>query len=89
MLTLAKQVTSWIRFHQRLRRQAALHQVLRNEQRANAYEIAAWADEPGQAPLRGDKKLALVEEKKKRIKKVTKRGAANAYGVSEWEGVAQ
>lgn len=69
--------------------------MLRNEQRANAYEIAAWADEPGQAPLRGDKRITVPvpEEKKKmfrfKFKKATKRGAANAYGIEEWEGVAQ
>lgn len=67
-----------------MRRQSALQQLLQNEQRANAYEIAAWADEPGMAPVRGEKR----GEKKKK-KKGPKRGAANAYGVSEWEGVAQ
>jgi hypothetical protein len=59
---------------------------VQNEQRANAYEIAAWADEPGSAPVKGEKR---VDGEKKKGRKLPKRGAANAYGVSEWEGVAQ
>ena len=53
------------------------------------YEIAAWSDEPGQAPVYGvngsDKKTR--KEKRDEIK-AQKRGGANAYAVHEWEGVA-
>jgi hypothetical protein len=79
-------VTAWIRYYNRQRRQIATHQQLQNEQRENAYEIAAWQDEPGSGPIIGGKK---GESEKKKSKKLSRRGAANAYGVSEWEGVAQ
>jgi hypothetical protein len=80
-----KQITSWARYRQRQRRQNALNRDLRNEQRANAYEIAAWADEPGTAPTRIDHR----DTEKRKGKKMSKRGAANAYNVTEWEGKAQ
>ena len=93
-----QQISSWIRYHQRLRRQQYLTTVLQSEQRANAYEIAAWSDEPAQAPVRAtmlgvggvgvggtDKKMS-----KKRINEIRaqRRGGANAHAVHEWEGVA-
>jgi hypothetical protein len=33
--------------------------------------------------------LKTGESEKKKNKKLSRRGAANAYAVSEWEGVAQ
>jgi hypothetical protein len=72
---------------------------LQSEQRANAYEIAAWADEPGTAPIRtgggtdrdgrgGWKERRKEKKRKKEELKLQKRGGANAFAVKEWEGVA-
>ncbi|WRT66242.1 uncharacterized protein IL334_003195 [Kwoniella shivajii] len=88
-LVLFIKISSWIRFHQRLRRHSNLTLSLQSEQRANAYEIAAWADEPNTAPIRGDG----IKEKKSRkerreLLKAIRRGGGNAYQVKEWEGVA-
>lgn len=47
-----RQISSWIRYRQRRRRQETLTLALQSEQRAKVFEIAAWADEPGQAPVR-------------------------------------
>lgn len=91
------QVTAWIRYNQRLRRQHYLTTVLESEQRANAYEIAAWADEPGLAPVRPDpsdrrgwgwKDKRNEKKRDKHRSKMQKRGGANAFAVKEWEGVA-
>jgi hypothetical protein len=82
------QISSWIRYRRRLSRQSHLSGLLQSEQRANAYEIAAWSDEPGAIPMqsvRGDKKSR--KERKEEVKAL-KRGGANAYAVHEWEGVA-
>jgi hypothetical protein len=83
-----KQVTSWIRYYRRQRRQIAIQRQLQNEQRENAYELAAWEAEPGTLPAHGGG-LKTGESEKKKNKKLSRRGAANAYAVSEWEGVAQ
>lgn len=86
------QVSSWIRLRQRLRRQRLLTLSLKSEQQANAYEIAAWADEPSTVPARS---VGIREDKEKKSKKerkeelrAWKRGGANAFALQEWEGVA-
>ncbi|RSH82212.1 hypothetical protein EHS25_005922 [Saitozyma podzolica] len=102
-LVLFFKISQWIRYRQRLRRQHALTTSLQTEQRANAYEIAAWADEPGQAPVRveqsrwgrwtqgGGSKAARKGRKEagKKSEGRMKRVGANAYAVIEWEGVPQ
>ncbi|WVQ99283.1 hypothetical protein IAU59_006415 [Kwoniella sp. CBS 9459] len=99
-LVLFFKVSSWIRYHQHLRRQRYLSLSLQSEQRANAYEIAAWADQPGTAPIhpsdrdRDRNRRGIRGEGKKRRKEIKeeiraiKRGGANAWAVKEWEGVA-
>ncbi|OCF36730.1 hypothetical protein I316_01326 [Kwoniella heveanensis BCC8398] len=97
-LVLFFKISSWIRYHQHLRRQRYLSLSLQSEQRANEYEIAAWADRPGTAPIHPsdrdrDRSNRRGEGKKRRkeIKeeiKAIKRGGANAWAVKEWEGVA-
>ncbi|WWD02853.1 hypothetical protein V865_000895 [Kwoniella europaea PYCC6329] len=91
-LVLFIKISSWIRFHQRLRRHSQLTLSLQSEQRATAYEIAAWADEPNTAPVKnGDynKKSEKKSRKERReeIKQI-RRGGGNAWMVKEWEGVA-
>jgi len=85
-LVLFYKISAWIRYNQRLHRQSALTTLLQGEQRMNAYEIAAWADEPGVKPVRGGE---AIGEKKVKKAKTQKRGGANAHAVHEWEGVAQ
>ncbi|WVQ82286.1 hypothetical protein IAT38_004414 [Cryptococcus sp. DSM 104549] len=93
-LVLFFKISSWIRVHQRLRRQRNLTMSLQSEQQANAYEIAAWSDEPSHVPARGlgemgrrGKSKKGWKEKREEIKAV-KRGGANAWAIQEWEGVA-
>lgn len=65
--------------------------ALRSEQRTNAYEVAAWADTPGQAPvLLSSMMRETKKSRKERLKEIRdqRRGGANAYAVHEWEGVA-
>ena len=70
--------------------------MLQTEQRANVFEIAAWAEEPGTAPVRHNERERMRgwkdkrKEKKRRENeaKVQKRGGANAFAVKEWEGIA-
>jgi hypothetical protein len=85
---LTVQVTAWIRYYRRQRRQIATHLQLQNEQREVAYEIAAWGTEPGKLPA-PTMHTGNGRSEKKKSKKLARRGAANAYAVSEWEGVAQ
>ncbi|EIW70768.1 hypothetical protein TREMEDRAFT_19508, partial [Tremella mesenterica DSM 1558] len=99
-LVLFFKISSWIRYRQRSRRQHTLSSMLQSEQLANAYEIAAWSDEPGIIgsvpssgksflPSHGDREKERgkwVGKKHKRGRE--KRGGANAYAVHEWEGVA-
>ncbi|WVF71605.1 hypothetical protein IAT40_006413 [Kwoniella sp. CBS 6097] len=97
-LVLFFKISSWIRYHQHLRRQRYLSLSLQSEQRANAYEIAAWAEQPGTAPIhpsdRDQNRRFRGGEGKKRRKEIKeeiraiKRGGANAWAVKEWEGVA-
>ncbi|OWZ60200.1 hypothetical protein C356_00211 [Cryptococcus neoformans c45] len=91
-IVLFFKVSSWIRLRQRLRRQRLLTLSLKSEQQANAYEIAAWADEPSTVPARS---VGIREDKEKKSKKerkeelrAWKRGGANAFALQEWEGVA-
>ncbi|CAD6590859.1 MAG: hypothetical protein TREMPRED_005905 [Tremellales sp. Tagirdzhanova-0007] len=88
-LVLFFKVSSGIRDRQLLRRQHDITTSFQAEQRANMYEIAAWSDEPGQAPvhLNNGMKKTTRREKREEIK-AQKRGGANAYAVHEWEGVA-
>ena len=65
--------------------------MLQSEQRANAYEIAAWSDEPGASFKPFSATLPqhnLPGGKKGKKARAQKRGGANAYAVHEWEGVA-
>ncbi|WVR07156.1 hypothetical protein IAU60_004197 [Kwoniella sp. DSM 27419] len=94
-LVLFFKISSWIRYHQHLRRQRYLALSLQSEQRANAYEIAAWSDEPGTAPIWSKERDKERERDRKRDRKERKaemrqikRGGANAWAVREWEGVA-
>ncbi|WVW83777.1 hypothetical protein I302_105798 [Kwoniella bestiolae CBS 10118] len=93
-LVLFIKISSWIRFHQRLRRHNQLTLSLQSEQRANAYEIAAWADEPNTAPVRNTngeynkkKEKKSRKERREEIRQI-RRGGGNAFMVKEWEGVA-
>ena len=61
--------------------------LLQSEQRANAYEIAAWSDEPGTMPVSLGKGKKTWKEKRGEVR-AQKRGGANAHAVHEWEGVA-
>lgn len=92
------QISTWIRYRQRLSRQRALWAIQDNERKARAFELAAWADTPGQAPVErpsdtGGRKPAwwrrrhvapADKEEKDSIKH--KRGRTNAYDMYEWEG---
>ncbi|KAK8864288.1 hypothetical protein IAR55_001534 [Kwoniella newhampshirensis] len=86
-LVLFFKISSWIRTNQRLRRQRLLALSLQSEQHANAYEIAAWSDEPNTAPVRGVPEKKSRKEKREEMRAL-KRGGANAWAVQEWEGVA-
>nr|ODN97722.1 hypothetical protein L204_03145 [Cryptococcus depauperatus CBS 7855] len=91
VLCLAAIISSGIRLRQRLRRQRLLALSLRSEQQANAYEVAAWADEPSSVPVRG--MSSRVQNKKNRKERkdemrTWKREGANAYALHEWEGIA-
>ncbi|WWC89449.1 uncharacterized protein L201_004373 [Kwoniella dendrophila CBS 6074] len=94
-LVLFFKISSWIRYHQRLRRHTQLTLSLKSEQRANAYEIAAWSDEPNVAPIKNEsgnfnKKKERKQNRKERkdqLKQI-RRGGGNAWNVKEWEGVA-
>ncbi|WVN88215.1 uncharacterized protein L203_103416 [Cryptococcus depauperatus CBS 7841] len=84
-------ISSGIRLRQRLRRQRLLALSLKSEQQANAYEVAAWADEPSSVPVRG--MGSRVQNKKNRKERkdemrTWKREGANAYALHEWEGIA-
>lgn len=76
-----------------MRRESTLRTLHEQEQRAHAFELAAWADLPGQAPVtarpevrhRWWKKHKDVEGDK--TKHRYRRGRVNAYAVYEWEGV--
>ena len=61
--------------------------MLQTEQRTNAYEIAAWADEPGTAPVTIGKDSRSKKEKRG-AGKAQKRAGVNAFAIHEWEGVA-
>ena len=87
-MVLLHQITSWIRYHQRLRRQYYMASALSSEQRANAYEIAAWSDEPGTAPIGGQQPEKKSWKQKRKDYRTQKRGGANAHAVHEWEGSA-
>nr|XP_018263195.1 uncharacterized protein I303_04688 [Kwoniella dejecticola CBS 10117]OBR85353.1 hypothetical protein I303_04688 [Kwoniella dejecticola CBS 10117] len=95
-LVLFIKISSWIRYHQRLRRHTQLTRSLQSEQRANAYEIAAWSDEPNVAPthIHGNEKAGRKKKEKKTRKerkeeiRQIRRGGGNAFMVKEWEGVA-
>ncbi|ORY34112.1 hypothetical protein BCR39DRAFT_586293 [Naematelia encephala] len=86
-------ISSWIQYHRRLSRQRHLTTLLATEQRANVYEIAAWSDEPGTAPVRtgiGGGVGGSDRKSRKEIReevRAFKRGGANAHAVHEWEGV--
>nr|ODN88377.1 hypothetical protein L203_02990 [Cryptococcus depauperatus CBS 7841] len=91
VLCLAAVISSGIRLRQRLRRQRLLALSLKSEQQANAYEVAAWADEPSSVPVRG--MGSRVQNKKNRKERkdemrTWKREGANAYALHEWEGIA-
>ncbi|WVQ72617.1 hypothetical protein IAR50_002175 [Cryptococcus sp. DSM 104548] len=93
-IVLTFKVSSWIRLRQRLRRQRLLTLSLQSERQANAYEVAAWSDEPGTLPvsMRGpgfdhSRERKSRKERKDEMK-AWKRGGANAYALHEWEGVA-
>ncbi|WWD17415.1 hypothetical protein CI109_101856 [Kwoniella shandongensis] len=88
-LVLFFKISSWIRTTQRLRRQRLLTLSLQSEQHANAYEIAAWSDEPNTAPVRDVPQKEKKSRKERREEmRALKRGGANAWAVQEWEGVA-
>ncbi|KAL7421728.1 hypothetical protein Q5752_003499 [Cryptotrichosporon argae] len=93
-LVLFFKISSWIRYNQSLRRQHALTALLESEQEAKAFEIAAWADEPGHAPVGRAGGAKQAESRYwwggRRVKKGLKghkRGRTNAHAVHEWEGV--
>ncbi|GMK58016.1 hypothetical protein CspeluHIS016_0500480 [Cutaneotrichosporon spelunceum] len=94
LLMFAK-VSGWVRYRQRLSRERALSKAHDSEQRARAFELAAWADTPGQAPVSGrdtDRRRWWQRNKNKpedKEKRRGLRGKTNAYAVYEWEGVPQ
>jgi len=50
-LLAAYKISAWIQYQRRLRRQRDIDDQIDKERRATAYEIAAWADSPGHAPI--------------------------------------
>lgn len=96
---LTPKVTTWIRYRQRLNRTIALRNQLDAEEQARAFEMAAWSDVPGQAPVEGNSsavqprpwwRLWSRHSKADKDKvKPHRRGRTNAYAVYEWEGVPQ
>ncbi|ORX36780.1 hypothetical protein BD324DRAFT_651264 [Kockovaella imperatae] len=88
-LMLFLKISGWIRYHQRLRRQRYMNTMLLSEQRTNAYEIAAWSDEPGTAPITTGGGTREKSKKEKRgLERAQKRAGVNAHAIHEWEGVA-
>ncbi|RSH82762.1 uncharacterized protein EHS24_007756 [Apiotrichum porosum] len=90
-LLLAMKISSWVRFRNRLRREQALRKIQENEHKAHAFELAAWSDTPGQAPVTdGPNNSNNSWWKRTKTVKNTRmmiRGRVNAYAVYEWEGV--
>jgi hypothetical protein len=80
-----------VRYRQRLSRERALRKAHESEQRARAFELAAWADTPGQAPVSGRETTRRRWWRRNQDKDKPKglRGKTNAYAVYEWEGVPQ
>ncbi|KAL1413622.1 hypothetical protein Q8F55_001397 [Vanrija albida] len=92
-------ISAWIRYRQRLNRTIALRNQLAAEEQARAFEMAAWSDVPGQAPVEGASsalaprpwwRLWSRHSKAEKDKvRPHRRGRTNAYAVYEWEGVPQ
>lgn len=75
-------------------RENTLRTLHEQEQRAHAFELAAWSDQPGMAPVeaRPDSRQRWWRRQKggdgeEKTKHRYKRGRVNAYAVYEWEGV--
>ncbi|BEI82168.1 hypothetical protein CcaverHIS002_0300360 [Cutaneotrichosporon cavernicola] len=94
-LLLFVKISGWLRYRQRTSRERALSEAQDSEQRARAFELAAWADTPGQAPVtrrdttrrRWWQRIKTKPEDKEKRRGL--RGKTNAYAVYEWEGVPQ
>lgn len=76
-------------------RQEELNRALQAEQRANAYEVAAWADSPGKPPadpgrFSRRKTWGLFGRKDRTgpTRGGQRRIMKNAFEVDEWEGFA-
>jgi hypothetical protein len=90
----ADKISTWIRYRQRLRRQRALWALQDNERKARTFELAAWSDTPGQAPVTIDhggkhpwwRKRKVSGDKDEKEKAKRTRGRTNAYNIYEWEG---
>ncbi|TXT15578.1 hypothetical protein VHUM_00081 [Vanrija humicola] len=88
-LVVFVKVTTWIRYRQRLNRTIALRNQLAAEEQARAFEMAAWSDVPGQAPVEGNSTAVQPRPAEKDKAGAHRRGRTNAYAVHEWEGVPQ
>ncbi|KLT40150.1 hypothetical protein CC85DRAFT_278242 [Cutaneotrichosporon oleaginosum] len=88
-LLLFMKISGWVRYRQRVSRERALRTAQDGEQRARAFELAAWADTPGQAPVSGGEPARRRWWRRADKDAKGLRGKTNAYAVYEWEGVPQ